>query len=176
VLDARVDLTCFAGDITEGDAQLEIFKYASLHSIDTVFISVGVYSDLQASYIHIDKQLDLTKATMRIINGILTRRPKQIVHINSISGKNYCPQEPLYAAGKAALASYMKNIRPYALRGGTRILDVFLGGVDTKMTAGKKYTGKLMSPADVADAILSLPLGSPTLQFEEITLGRVIYE
>lgn len=167
------------GDFCSDSTQHQILEFIDDgDTVDMLILAAGVYTQsltaVQASPMEAEIHMELAKASMKFVLRLLPYMCTEswIINLNSISAKNYCPNEAIYSAGKAALASFFKNIRAACLKDGVRVLDVFLGGVDTPMTANRPGHELMMDPKEVAEAIIHLPLGMKTLQIEEITLGR----
>ena len=101
----------------------------------------------------------------------------QIVHINSVAGKNISPGEAVYSAAKHAMTGFLKSLRLDARNHGVRVMDVFLGGVDTPMTCNRVQHEKLMAMRAVVSVIKSnIELNHmQSLQIEELQLGRMIF-
>lgn len=96
----------------------------------------------------------------------------QIVHINSAAGVVAREGEALYAASKHAMTGYLRALRPEAKKRGIRVLDVFPGAIKTPMCEGSPNYENMMSPVEVADAVVDAMKERSTLQVGELHLFR----
>ncbi len=75
-----------------------------------------------------------------------------VINIASVGGLTNFPLYPTYSASKAALHSLTQGLRLLLAPGGTRLLGVYPGPVDTDMARGLEFDKA--TPRSVADAIL----------------------
>ena len=95
-----------------------------------------------------------------------------IVNINSLAGKNSSPDESIYSATKFGLKGFSNSIRfevkPYNIK----ILDIYLGAMNTKMTKHRADQELLIDPDDVSKIILNLIDENKTFEVSEIEIRR----
>ena len=165
---ARVEKMIF-GDLLVARTRMHIVDVAASIPMNRIFICAGEYNR------NLQKQLQLAQATAELIGALsaVKNPPKWVINLNSIAAHGYHPNEPEYAAGKAALASFILNRRKEFMERGMRVTDVFLGAVDTKMTANREGHERFMRPNEVASIVTGLPYGSSS-RLESITLGRTL--
>ena len=94
-----------------------------------------------------------TLAMCRAFAPVLTRRQGMIVAIVSIIGLVNLPINGTYCASKAALHSLVQGVRAELAPGGVRVVGVYPGPVDTRLTAGLQMPKA--TPAEVAAAIVA---------------------
>ena len=85
--------------------------------------------------------------------GLMARGNGAIVNVCSIIGMVNLPANGTYCASKAAGHSLLQGIRAEIAPHGVRVIGVYPGPVETRMTAGQEIPKA--TPAEVADAILS---------------------
>ena len=94
-----------------------------------------------------------TLAMCRAFAPVLTRRQGMIVAIVSIIGLVNLPINGTYCASKAALHSLVQGVRAELAPGGVRVVGVYPGPVDTRLTADLHMPKA--TPAEVAAAIVA---------------------
>ncbi len=144
-------LICCAGQYLKGSllsyTSAEIQNVLSTNLVSTISLIHAVYPHLQPG--------------------------AQIIHINSIAGKSTDSSELVYSASKHGMAAFLKGLRFEARERGVRVLDVFLGAVQTPMCANRPGYDKMMNVCETATAIYSAIIAANrTLQIEELHLGR----
>lgn len=99
-----------------------------------------------------------------------------IVNILSIAAKNAYPNWSVYCASKFALdglsAAIREELRPHKIR----VLNIYPAATDTEIwdpLAGDFPRSKMMSPADVAEAVAYALGQPPEVAVENITLASV---
>lgn len=114
----------------------------------------------------------LTKAvwpTLRETGGI-------VVNINSLAGKNGGRRELAYCASKYGLAGFSSSLQYDATSDNVRVLDVFLGAMDTDMMSGRtEESDKLIDTMEVARVIYDLCRDYPSMRITEVTIARRRY-
>ena len=94
-----------------------------------------------------------TLAMCRAFAPVLTRRQGMIVTIVSIIGLVNLPINGTYCASKAALHSLVQGVRAELAPHGVRVVGVYPGPVDTRLTAGLDIPKA--TPAEVAAAVVA---------------------
>ncbi|MBI1937701.1 MAG: SDR family oxidoreductase [Ignavibacteriales bacterium] len=98
-----------------------------------------------------------------------------IININSFAGKNGSDGESAYCASKHGLRGFTNSIQYDAVRAGIRIIDVYLGAMNTDMVNGRKDKEKCISTVEAADFIFKLCSDYKSMRVNEIDLARRIY-
>ena len=118
-------------------------------------------------------------ATVFLIHAIfpLMKEKKSgvIININSIAGKIGSDGESAYCASKHALRGFSNSIQFDANKYGIRIIDVFLGAMQTRMAVNRKDYNKLIEPSEAAKMIFQICNDYKSLRVSEIDLMRTNY-
>ena len=101
----------------------------------------------------------------------LEREKGRIININSVAGLYPSANESIYCASKFGLKGFSKSIQLEAVGTGIEVTDVYLGGVQTRMTQHRDNYDELMIPEDIAECIIDLA-NTKTFYVNEITLRR----
>ena len=101
----------------------------------------------------------------------LEREKGRIININSVAGLYPSANESIYCASKFGLKGFSKSIQLEAVGTGIEVTDVYLGGVQTRMTQDRDNYDDLMRPEDIAECIIDLA-NTKTFYVNEITLRR----
>lgn len=94
-----------------------------------------------------------TLAMCRAFAPVLAARSGVIVNVCSIIGLVNLPVNGTYSASKAAVHSLLQGVRAELAPHGVRVVGVYPGPVDTRMTAGQEMPKA--TPGQVAAAILA---------------------
>jgi len=98
-----------------------------------------------------------------------------ILNINSFAGKNSGDGESIYCASKHGLRGFSGSLQFDANRAGIRVIEVYIGAMNTQMVAGRKDIEKCISTSDAADLILNLCDEYKSMRISEVDLLRRIY-
>ena len=171
--------------IIKGDLMLEgtiehLASNAVLNNIDILINSAGIYQN--------DSFEDTSPAEFKTILGVnliapilLTKaiwpifeekKRGLIVNINSLAGRQGSPGETAYAVSKHGLRGFSRALKYDASKNNIRVLDVFLGAMNTDMTKDRKDQDKLIDPKEAARTIFSLCDNYKSLMVEEIHILR----
>ena len=80
----------------------------------------------------------------------------KIININSVAGIYPSANESIYCASKFGLKGFSQSLQLEAVGKGIEVMDVYLGGVQTRMTEGRDNYDSLMTSYDVAQQIIDL--------------------
>lgn len=179
---ANIIIVC--GDLHNLKTQTRLVHCAARFSIHYLICCAGEYLDglletidpLRAERV-LDTNLTATISLIRPVYALMAANLYgTIIHANSIAGKAINAKEAVYAASKHGMAAFLKALRFEARQKNVRILDVFLGAMQTQMCEGRDNFDSLMSAQEVAYLIHSIATitetGIGTLQVEELHLGR----
>ena len=103
------------------------------------------------------------------------RKGGLIININSIAGKRPSFDEAVYCTSKHGLRAFSEAIRYAALEYDIKVLDVYLGAMQTDMVRDRADFKKLMNPDEVAALIYSLTIAYKSLTIREVEIGRRNY-
>jgi 3-oxoacyl-[acyl-carrier protein] reductase len=106
---------------------------------------------------------------------MLPHRSGAIINISSVVGFKGYPNQAAYTASKHAIMGLTKSLAAEVSTQGIRVSAILPGGVDTDMVAQSRPDldrSVLMSPYDVADAVLYLLSLSPQAAVDQIYIRR----
>ena len=155
------------GDITDSDFPEKLDNYIRENKIDCFINNAGVYEgDI------IDTNLGSQIRMLQVVYKYFLEREKgRIININSVAGLYPSANESIYCASKFGLKGFSKSIQLEAVGTGIEVTDVYLGGVQTRMTQHRDNYDELMRPEDIAECIIDL-MNTKTFYVNEITLRR----
>ena len=155
------------GDITDSDFPEKLDNYIREREIDCFINNAGVYQgDI------IDTNLGSQIRMLQVVYKYFLEREKgRIININSVAGLYPSANESIYCASKFGLKGFSKSIQLEAVGTGIEITDVYLGGVQTRMTQDRDNYDDLMRPEDIAECIIDLA-NTKTFYVNEITLRK----
>ena len=155
------------GDITDPDFPEKLDDHIRKNKIDCFINNAGVYEgDI------IDTNLGSQIRMLQVVYKYFLQKEKgRIININSVAGLYPSANESIYCASKFGLKGFSKSIQLEAVGTGIEITDVYLGGVQTRMTQDRDNYDDLMRPEDIAECIIDL-LNPKTFYVNEITLRK----
>ena len=155
------------GDITDSDFPEKLDDHIRKNKIDCFINNAGVYEgDI------IDTNLGSQIRMLQVVYKYFLEREKgRIININSVAGLYPSANESIYCASKFGLKGFSKSIQLEAVGTGIEVTDVYLGGVQTRMTQDRDNYDDLMRPEDIAECIIDL-LNTKTFYVNEITLRK----
>ena len=155
------------GDITDSDFPEKLDNHIRENKIDCFINNAGVYEgDI------IDTNLGSQIRMLQVVYKYFLENQKgRIININSIAGIYPSANESVYCASKFGLKGFSKSIQLEAVSTGIEITDVYLGGVQTRMTEDRNNYEKLMKVEDVAYQIIDL-VNTKSYYVNEVTLRR----
>ena len=107
---------------------------------------------------------------------VLKERHGIVVNINSLAGLQGSPKELSYCTSKHGLAGFSKSLQFDATDDGVRVLNLYLGAMNTDMMAGRiGEPEKLIDPFEAAKVIYDLCRNYETLRITEATIVRRRY-
>tara|TARA_Y100001933_G_C18795263_1_gene478378 strand:- start:60 stop:704 length:645 start_codon:yes stop_codon:yes gene_type:complete len=155
------------GDITDSDFPEKLDNHIRKNKIDCFINNAGVYEgDI------IDTNLGSQIRMLQVVYKYFLENQKgRIININSIAGIYPSANESVYCASKFGLKGFSKSIQLEAVSTGIEITDVYLGGVQTRMTEDRNNYDQLMRVEDVAYQIIDL-VNTKSYYVNEVTLRR----
>ena len=155
------------GDITDSDFPEKLDNYIRENKIDCFINNAGVYEgDIIGT--NLGSQIRMLQVVYKYF---LEREKGRIININSVAGLYPSANESIYCASKFGLKGFSKSIQLEAVGTGIEITDVYLGGVQTRMTQDRDNYNDLMRPEDIAECIIDLA-NTKTFYVNEITLRK----
>lgn len=113
--------------------------------------------------------------TKRIFDLMMAKKAGLIINVNSIAGKESAYGEAVYCASKHGLRGFSRSLQYEATANGVRIIDVFLGRMQTALHTGHKDYNKYIDTADAADSIVHIAKSYKSMRITEIDILRKIY-
>ena len=155
------------GDITDSDFPEKLDNHIRKNEIDCFINNAGVYEgDI------IDTNLGSQIRMLQVVYKYFLQKEKgRIININSVAGLYPSANESIYCASKFGLKGFSKSIQLEAVGTGIEVTDVYLGGVQTRMTQDRDNYDDLMRPEDIAECIIDLT-NTKTFYVNEITLRK----
>ena len=155
------------GDITDSDFPEKLDNYIRKNKIDCFINNAGIYQgDI------IDTNLGSQIRILQVVYKYFLEKEKgRIININSVAGLYPSANESIYCASKFGLKGFSQSIQLEAVGTGIEVTDVYLGGVQTRMTQHRDNYDELMRPEDIAECIIDLT-NTKTFYVNEITLRR----
>ena len=111
-----------------------------------------------------------------VLPGMLERGEGSIVMINSMAALNVFPNSSVYSATKSGLKMLSDCVRNEVRGSGIRVISIFPGGTNTPIWPDKvreKHAETMMTPGDVAHAVIESCTTSSRVMIEEISLQPV---
>ena len=163
----------------------KIIDIIQIKKIDIVIFNAGVYQNEELqnttlgelSHILQINTLSVMEITQKVIGYFQQKNNGIIVNINSLSALQGGKNEAIYAASKSALKGFFQALQ-FEVSGKVRIIDVFLGSMQTDMARGKPDFDKFITPEAAARVIaynvLSL-IHFDTMRIPELKIQRNNY-
>jgi len=98
-----------------------------------------------------------------------------VININSLAGLTGGNGETAYCAAKHGLAGFSKALQFDGTRDNVRVLNLYIGAMQTDMTANRADQDKFIDPNEVADLIVWLCKDHKSLRITELTVARRNY-
>ena len=140
------------GDINDFNFIDKLDEYIRTREIDCFINNAGVY-DINVLETNLVSQVKMLQV---VYDYFKEQKKGKIININSLAGINPTAGESLYCASKFGLKGFSKSLQLEAVGTGVEITDVYLGGVQTRMTEGRDNYDSLMRSYDVAKQIIDL--------------------
>jgi 3-hydroxy acid dehydrogenase/malonic semialdehyde reductase len=111
-----------------------------------------------------------------VLPAMLERGEGFIIMINSVAALNVFPNSSVYSATKGGLKMLADCLRAEVRAAGVRVVSIFPGATNTPIWPEKmraSHGHKMMSPGDVAEAVVASCMASPSVLYEEIIMQPV---
>ena len=140
------------GDVNDFNFPDKLDEFIRTRQIECFINNAGVYEGnvLETNLVSQVKMLQV------VFDYFKEQKKGRIININSLAGINPTAGESLYCASKFGLKGFSKSLQLEAIGSGVEITDVYLGGVQTRMTEGRDNYDSLMKADDVARQIIDL--------------------
>lgn len=178
-----VECEIVRGDITSRDTIDRLCEAAERRDLDILINNAGAY--LNKPFLATDAEefrrvievnlLAPIVLTRKIFTVFQRKQSGLVINVNSAAGKNGSDGESAYCASKHGLRGFTRSIQFEANRDGVRVIEVYLGAMNTAMTQGRKDPGKCIQTPEAADLIWKLCQDYPSMRLDEIDLSRRRY-
>ncbi|RII29109.1 MAG: short-chain dehydrogenase [Geobacter sp.] len=146
-------------DVTNAASVAAVSEYCK--DVDVLINNAGVNrcmwfmgpTGMESAREEMDVNFFGTLAMCRAFTPMISSRSGAIVNVCSIIGLVNLPVNGTYCASKAAVHSLLQGVRAELAPQGVRVIGVYPGPVDTKMTAGQEMPKA--TPDQIATAILA---------------------
>jgi len=162
-----VDPYALIGDITDDSFPDKLDDYIRIREVDCFINNAGV---LEGNVIETNLVAQI-KMLQVVYKYFLEKQRGKIININSVAGIYPSANESIYCASKFGLKGFSQSLQLEAVGKGIEIMDVYLGGVQTRMTKDRLSYDSLMKSDDVAMQIIDL-INTKSYYVNEITLRR----
>ena len=162
-----VDPYALIGDITDDSFPDKLDEYIRSREVDCFINNAGV---LEGNVIETNLVAQI-KMLQVVYKYFLEKQRGKIININSVAGIYPSANESIYCASKFGLKGFSQSLQLEAVGKGIEVMDVYLGGVQTRMTKDRLSYNSLMKPDDVAMQIIDL-VNTKSYYVNEITLRR----
>jgi acetoacetyl-CoA reductase len=171
------------GDLNVGDVVLEAAHQSVSEDVGILINNAGVYLNKSFADTHYPDLYNVINTNLTSVIGItravwphLKERGRGfVININSLAGLSGSNGEAVYCASKHGLAGFSKALQFEGVKDNVRVINLYLGGMDTKMTNGRPGQGKFIDPNEVAELIVTLCTDYSTLRITELTIQRKNY-
>lgn len=165
------------GDITNKEFILKFANFIRDTQINVLINNAGVYTNqtlentspseiIKIINTNLTAQILLTQAFLKNSAG-----NRKIININSTAGNTPTKNESIYCATKAGLRAFSKSLQLELIDSGVEIIDIYPGGMKTKITKNRHNYNKLIEPEEVA-ALIKNSLTTKTLYLNEIYIRK----
>lgn len=142
VLNHNVECDVITGDLLESKTIHKIQTISEQKGIDVLINNAGIY--LKKPFMETSMEefrnvietnfLSIVSVTKTLFPLFKTKKSGMIININSLAGKDGSESELAYCASKHALRGFSSSLQFDATRHGIRVLEVYLGAMETSMT------------------------------------------
>ena len=152
------------GDISSPSFSEQLEQSIKKNNIDVFINNAAVYTGGSLEDIR-DEEIQQAIATnitgqilcLKKVYKVFKQNKKGlIININSLAGIYPSKNESIYCATKFALKGFSKSLQIEAIGTGVEIIDVYPGGMQTRMTANRNNYNSLMKVEEIAEQIISL--------------------
>jgi NAD(P)-dependent dehydrogenase (short-subunit alcohol dehydrogenase family) len=176
----RLEARGFLCDLADENAVIELFdQFRDAYPRLDVLVNAAGMSEhrflLKADYRHFEQTLRVNLVGPAVVarNALLLMRKARsgtIVNITSAGGKHGRKGFGAYSASKGGLIALSDSLREEARRYGVRVATICPDKVDTRMHGEDPERANMISPSDVAEAVVFLLRLSPNAVVREVQI------
>lgn len=183
VLLRKVDCRVVIGDLLEGTTIEALTRCSKEINVDVLINNAGMYLnksvDEMTSY-EFKKVIDVNLVapvllTKNIFELFKKKSSGLIININSIAGKNSSALESAYCASKHGLRGFMGAFKFEALKYNVTVIDIYLGAMNTDMTAERRDHNKFIKTEEVAEFLCQVSQDYVSMRINEMDIFRRLY-
>jgi short-subunit dehydrogenase len=171
------------GDITDFNTIENLIKAVKKYDVNVFINNAGIYLKDSLSNTSIENIIKIVNTNfvfpMILTKGIFEifkeKRCGTIININSIAGKIPTKGETIYCASKFGMNGFSNSLKYEATEYNIKIIDIYIGAMDTEISNKRSNNNKLIKPEEVANIILSLSGDYNTARISDIDILRNIY-
>ncbi len=183
ILYRKVNCDIVIGDITSTKTIEKLYRIAVKRNFDILVNNAGMYlnESFESTDINIFKKVietNLLSPILLIHKVYPSFRQKKsgiIININSIAGKYGSYGETAYCASKHGLRGFSQAFQFEVTKDNVRLLDIYLGSMNTQMTSERKDSEKRIQTDEVSNILITLCKDYPSLRINEINITRRNY-
>jgi len=178
-----IDCEVVKGDLRSTNTLANLYAIAKKTNLDILINNAGIYEKKHFQDMDFDDFLRILTVNLivpiqlikRIYPIFLEKKSGLIININSLAGKNPNEMEAAYCASKYGLRGFMDSFQIEANRNNVKIINVYLGAMQTTITEEREDKSKLIQPEEAANAIFRMCKDYKSLRITEVNLMRRIY-
>jgi len=145
--------SCLA-TVIRGDLVLpDTIEKLAQHDVDILINNAGIHFSKPLNELSPDEVREVINtnltAPMLLTKAMwptLSKNKGMVININSLAGKQGSQGETAYCASKFGLRGFSQALQFDATQAGVKVLDVFIGGMQTDMAKSKPNFDKLIDP------------------------------
>ena len=183
IVSHNVDCRVVIGDITEDRTIDALTRCSDETNVDILINNAGIYLQkpvYEMSSSEFRKVIDINLVAPALLAKNIFELFKKkssgmIININSMAGKKSSGMESAYCASKHGLRSFMEVFKLEALKYNVVIIDIFLGAMNTDMTAERRDHNGLIKTEEVAEFLCQISQDYVSMRINEIDIFRKLY-
>ena len=183
VLNEGVMCDVVTGNLLLDDTLAKLAELSNSRDLDILINNAAVYARKPFDKTSADEIRNIISVNLvapilltRSIFPIFERKKEGLIlNINSFAGKNPSDGESAYCASKHGLRGFAGSLQFDANRAGVRVVDIYIGAMNTGMIEGRKDLDKCIMPSEAAAFIFHVSAEYKSMRISEIDLLRRIY-
>ena len=183
ILDKGVECDVVVGDLLHDDTLAQLAELSGSRNLDILINNAATYlrkpfAETSADEIRRILNVNLVAPillTSKIFPIFERKKNGLIININSFAGKNSGEDESIYCASKHGLKGFSGSLQFDANRNGVRVVDAYLGAMNTQMVKGRKDVEKCIDTSEAAMLIYNLCEDCKSVRITEVDLLRRWY-
>lgn len=174
------DCEIVIGDLISKNTIERLYRAAADRDVDILINNAGIYNNKAFSDIAFTQAEEIIGVNLlvplqlikRIYPIFIKKESGLIVNINSVAGKFINEREATYCASKFGLRALTDALGFEAMRYQVRVLNVYLGGMQSAITQERADYDELIKPEEAARLIFNICEDYDSLRISEINILR----